>query len=910
MGGWRRAFCTSVGGETEATVVARTEAGEKKQQKQLMGSSSPRSCAKLSFFSGAGAGGGRGGNSPSTQRLALCRTSSESPDGSKLQCDKLTGPATASRKNRSPALFRRKALSTPSSPRSPSGFALFNQLSRVCIPCLQKHASFSKMTAEFFDSCCLIPINKKIQCCFLGSQPSDCHDQSNYPSFDSYRCHRRSLLSVSLRTRREVPVFTAECSHAFHLSCIATHVRSMHGSLACPVCFATLRRAQLPSALHHHQEDAVVEQVLAGESENLNPDRRTTSGADRNASKGGERQLGQNRLTAAAAAAAAKVYNDDEPLLIVSTTNKGGGVRFNPIPEAANEDKDEEERGNDEDDWERVNKFRGLLATPPSPRSHAGGVPRRPTTTSRAGGVQVSMMPQAALLSEGRRHQNYVVVLKVKAPRMRPANLLGPAGERTPIDLVTVLDVGQGMTADKLQMLKSKMRLVVSAMGPADRLSVVAFSATAGAKRLLPLRRMSRQGQRAARLIVERLVVAGGGGAPSGEEIVADAVRKATKVLEDRRERNPVATIMLLSDARPQQLQDQGKKDEHEYHHTPLCSPRDAGDGDIRPHPLPMTTSASPATSYAHLAIPLHDPGFGDGAAGPSTRKQKQESSADDFMKCVGGLVSLVMRDVRLQLFIPSCKIPAVYPCGGGGGGGGCCREVAPGEGSFVLHLGNLYAEEERKLLVEVRVPVSSSAASSPENSHHQLSVKCYSRDPAIQGVILDAEQILLLPPLLHSHPELSQAASSSSSSATSQWLRNLFVSTRALAESRRLADLSDYATAHHLLSSARSLLRQSACDSQYHGLIQNLEAELADLERRRLLRKQHQLPRHQEQQEESLSPSNRRRQRRESPAEVRGEQLTSTSAWRAAEQLAKVAIMRKSLNRVGDLHGFENARF
>ena len=36
----------------------------------------------------------------------------------------------------------------------------------------------------------------------------------------------------------------------------------------------------------------------------------------------------------------------------------------------------------------------------------------------------------------------------------------------------------------------------------------------------------------------------------------------------------------------------------------------------------------------------------------------------------------------------------------------------------------------------------------------------------------------------------------------------------------------------------------------------------------------------------------------------------TPTSAWRAAERLAKVAIMRKSLNRVSDLHGFENARF
>jgi hypothetical protein len=39
-------------------------------------------------------------------------------------------------------------------------------------------------------------------------------------------------------------------------------------------------------------------------------------------------------------------------------------------------------------------------------------------------------------------------------------------------------------------------------------------------------------------------------------------------------------------------------------------------------------------------------------------------------------------------------------------------------------------------------------------------------------------------------------------------------------------------------------------------------------------------------------------------------EPLTPTSAWRAAERLAKVAIMRKSMNRVSDLHGFENARF
>jgi hypothetical protein len=40
------------------------------------------------------------------------------------------------------------------------------------------------------------------------------------------------------------------------------------------------------------------------------------------------------------------------------------------------------------------------------------------------------------------------------------------------------------------------------------------------------------------------------------------------------------------------------------------------------------------------------------------------------------------------------------------------------------------------------------------------------------------------------------------------------------------------------------------------------------------------------------------------------GEPLTPTSAWRAAEKLAKMAMVKKSLNKVSDLHGFENARF
>jgi hypothetical protein len=52
------------------------------------------------------------------------------------------------------------------------------------------------------------------------------------------------------------------------------------------------------------------------------------------------------------------------------------------------------------------------------------------------------------------------------------------------------------MMSDKLQMLKRGMCPVIASHGPADRLTIVAFSGAA--KRLLPLRRMTRQ-------IVDRL---------------------------------------------------------------------------------------------------------------------------------------------------------------------------------------------------------------------------------------------------------------------------------------------------------------------------------------------------------------------------------------------------------------------
>ncbi|XP_077234014.1 zinc finger (C3HC4-type RING finger) family protein [Tasmannia lanceolata] len=718
--GWRRAFCTSIPRESEM-------GGAEKQQ-----TPSPRSFSHLGFFSNS-----------STPRLR-CRTKSTANDSPKLAND---SPKTAHDSSRlahdspklqckttkSPRFFQ---TSNPSSPKSPSRFALL------------------KTTLRLSKNTCGICVQ-------------------------------------SLKAGQGTAIFTAECSHAFHFPCIASHVNKQ-GSLICPVCNSSWREMPL-LAIHKHKQEEIKEniEIEKGEEEGKK-----------------EKKTGESR-----------VYNDDEPLH--SPTG-----RFNPIPEA-----DEDDDDDDDEEEEKVEEFQGFFVNP---------VNRSSSSKSQAlinGGdlqiVEAGLLPEAAVVSVGRSHESYAVALRVKAKSARngmmAAPLLEPA-RRAPIDLVTVLDVSGSMTGAKLQMLKRAMRLVISSLGSADRLSIVAFSATA--KRLLPLRRMSVHGQRSARRIIDRL------GCSQGT-CVSEALRKATKVLEDRRERNPVASIMLLSDGQDE---------------------RTSNNPNNRQRPSSHVSS----TRFAHLEIPVHAFGFGNSG-------YTHEPAEDAFAKCVGGLLSVVVQDLRLHLGSSSAEISAIYSLNG--------RPTMIGSNS--IRLGDLYADEERELLVELRVPTASIGV------HHVLSVKCSYKDPTTLELIYCKEQALLVP-----RPHAVR-----SSAPKIERLRNLFVSTKAIAEARRLADHQELTSAHHLLASARSLLLQSSSISADENL-RGLEAELAEIQRRR----QQQHPHHNHQQIQ--------RRRYDHGLEENVESLTPTSAWRAAEQLAKVAIMRKSLNRVSDLHGFENARF
>ncbi|KAJ4771854.1 Zinc finger (C3HC4-type RING finger) family protein [Rhynchospora pubera] len=542
-----------------------------------------------------------------------------------------------------------------------------------------------------------------------------------------------------------------------------------------------------------------------------------------------------------------KAYNDDEPLThsnMTITISRSGSLQgsttppptFNPIPEADEEEFDSNSNGigdnYEESEGDETRRDDNLIERHERQSIMSG----TSTSNGQRSNISVSVLPEAALVSSGRRHMSYVVAVRVKAPPVRSAS---EAASRAPMDLVAVLEVSPEMSADKLLTLKQTIRPIIASMGLADRLSIVAFSGST-TKRLMPLRRMTKQGQRTARQIVDRLVVCS---AAQQSQVMlvsaSDALKKAKKVLEDRRECNPVATIMLLSDKRIEQRQ-QSKN-----------------------HPSP---SHNDATRFVHLEFP---PALGAGSIG-------EEEEEDPLTKCIGQLASVVMQEVRLQFVLPSGEgeVTAVY-CNSLNGSGSCSKTGGTGSS---ISLGDLHAGQEVELLLELRVPLN--------QRRHSLSfcVKCTYRDPVTMTLSSGVQQPpLLLPPVPVQNSSLR--------------LRNLFITFRAVVESRRLVGLNDFATALHLLYSARSLLLQCP-PSTVQDLVPNIEAELVEIQRRRgVQQQQHQLNERQWQVPAIASGGGR-------------EPLTPTSAWRAAEQLAKVAIMRKSQNRVSDLHGFENARF
>lgn len=169
--------------------------------------------------------------------------------------------------------------------------------------------------------------------------------------------------------------------------------------------------------------------------------------------------------------------------------------------------------------------------------------------------IQLKMFPEFSGIPCSKVREKFSVLVHIKDPCssakqqqiQRSWNTGNPSQtpdmpkDRAPIDLVIFVDVSGSMAGTKLALSKCVVGFVIHNFGPMDRLSVIFFSSTT--RHLFPLQCMSEGGQQFDLQAVNGLVSNGGTN-------IAEGLKKGAKLLEEQHEKNPVYSIILLSDGK------------------------------------------------------------------------------------------------------------------------------------------------------------------------------------------------------------------------------------------------------------------------------------------------------------------------------------------------------------------------
>ncbi|KAI3882043.1 hypothetical protein MKX03_006253 [Papaver bracteatum] len=302
--------------------------------------------------------------------------------------------------------------------------------------------------------------------------------------------------------------------------------------------------------------------------------------------------------------------------------------------------------------------------------------------------------------------ENFHILVNLKSNMTDVDQVNSDITSRAPIDLVTVLDISGSMEGAKIQLLKQAMGFVIDNLGPSDRLSVISFSYNAS--RIFPLLLMNDSGKQRALQAVNSLVA-------SGMTNIVEGLKLGTKVIEDRRHKTPVCSIMLLSDGQD------------------TCT-------GMRIINLKKVSK---------LQIPVHTFGFGadhdsmmlhsiaESSKGTFSFIEAERVIQDAFAQRIGGLLSVAVQDlqVHIQSLDPHLCISQLKA--------GSYSTSLTGENQLgSVDIGDLYADEERDFLVLVDIPAVT------DDQMKLVSVWCVYKDPFTkETVTTEAIQVKLQRP-------------------------------------------------------------------------------------------------------------------------------------------------------------------
>lgn len=407
--------------------------------------------------------------------------------------------------------------------------------------------------------------------------------------------------------------------------------------------------------------------------------------------------------------------------------------------------------------------------------------------------LTLNISAESEALSATEQHK-VIAMLSLKAP-------LAPAAvARPPLDLVIAADRSGSMHGEKIQLMRQTLDLLVkrSGLGAQDRVSLVSFDSQV--KLEIPLQSMDAVGRAKAVAAVNTLRPGSttnlSGGALKAIDVLDESANTPFGTKTDKMEKRTRA-VMLFTDG----LANEGIRDT-----AALCT---AVGGALRA-----------ASNKLNGPVSLFTFGFGSdhnedclrrlanesGTAGQYYYVRTAEDIPNAFADCLGGLTSVVAQNATLLLE--------------GVGGTSVARVLGSAYtySAGTITLGDLFAEDEKDVLIELALPALSAPATQPKTIL-KASLRAFNiaiGAPDVVEVTLEIARPAATPANQRPNAEIDAQ-------------RNRLETASAMEQASALADRGDLAGGRALLRTQCAQVMESASAEQ--DLSSQLISEIKELE-------------------------------------------------------------------------------
>jgi len=420
--------------------------------------------------------------------------------------------------------------------------------------------------------------------------------------------------------------------------------------------------------------------------------------------------------------------------------------------------------------------------------------PAMPPAMPEAGSTTLTISSERSAIAYD-APQSLLAMLSIKAPAA-PAELKRPA-----MDLVAVVDRSGSMQGQKMRLMKQTLELLVNRSGlkESDRVSLVSFDREV--KLELPLTSMSHDGKVMADLVVKRME-------PGSTTNLSGGALKAIDVLDASTDAMPPPTNGAKTESRTRWMPPptNGAKTESRTRAVMLFTDGLANEGIRDTGALVVAVNNALASASAKLGGPISIFTFGfgadhnedclrslatnSGASGLYYYVASSEDIPNAFADCLGGLTSVVAQNATLSLSAL-------------GDGASISRVLdnqtykRDADGSLVL--GDLFAEDEKDVLVELSLPALPTPAEllTPILRAELRSFSVTRAAPE------QAETVLAL-----RRPTTTPADQPANTALDAQ--RNRIEAAVAMEEASRLADSGNLAAGRHRLAAMKRKIQDS----------------------------------------------------------------------------------------------------